>query len=117
MAKGGCRDDKSISSNLYVDPSTVHRIMKRFNESGGSVSKKEHPKDCRVLKLTKPVEAGNSTLNMLMHTSGAYLREVQEELSRVYGVNVHQSMLCQFLKKSGFTRQKMKIATARKDKQ
>ncbi|XP_065908973.1 uncharacterized protein [Dysidea avara] len=107
-------DDKSTASNLCVDPSTVFRIMKRFNASGGSVSKKEYPKDCRVLKLTKPVEA--VILNMLMHKPGAYLREVQEELSRVYGVNVHQSTLCQFLKKSGFTRQKMKIVSARQDK-
>ena len=107
-------DDKSIASNLCVDPSTVYRVVKRFNENGGSVSKKEYPKDCRVLKLTKPVEA--TILNILMQKPGVYLREMQEELSRVYGVDVHQSTLCQFLQKSGFSRQKMKIVATRQDK-
>ena len=34
----------------------------------------------------------------------------------MYGVNVHRSTLCQFLKKNGFIRHKMKIVTARQDK-
>ena len=105
-------DNKSISSNLCVDPSTVHRVIKRFNECG-SVNKKEYPNDCRVKKLITSAEL--IILNMVLQNPGVYLREIQEELSRVYGVDVHESTLCMFLKKSGFTRQKMKIVAARQD--
>ena len=43
-----------------------------------------------------------------------YLKEIQE-LSHVYGVDVHESTLCMCLKKSEFTRQKMKIVAAKQD--
>lgn len=105
-------DDRSIASNLCVDPSTVYRTVKRFNECG-SVSKKAYPKDCREKKLTKTVEM--IILNMLLHKPGTYLKEMQEELNVVYGVNVHESTLCVFLKKNGFTRQRMRIVAARQD--
>ena len=105
-------DNKSIS-NLCVDPSIVHRVVRQFNECA-SVSKKEYPKDCRVKKLT--ISAELIILNMVLQKPGVYLREIQEELSRVYGVDVHESTLCMFLKKSGFTRQKMKIVAARQVK-
>ena len=52
---------------------------------------------------------------MVLQKPGVYLREMREELSRVYGVDVHESTLCKFLKKSGFTRQKMKVVAARQD--
>ena len=53
-------------------------------------------------------------LNMVLQKPGAYLREIQEKLGRMYGVDVHESTLCKFLKKSGFTRQKMEIVAAGK---
>jgi len=40
---------------------------------------------------------------------------MQEDLNAVYGVDVHESTLCVFLKKNGFTRQRMKIVAARQD--
>ena len=48
-----------------------------------------------------------------------YLREIQEELghtySCAYSIDVHESTLCMFLKKSVFIRQKMKIVAATRD--
>ena len=105
-------DNKLFSSNLCVDPSMVNRVVKRFNECG-NISKKEYPKDCRKKKLTTSAEL--IILNMVLQKPGAYLREIQEELGHVYGVDVHESTLCKFLKKSGFTRQKMKMVAARQD--
>ena len=75
---------------------------------------KEYPKDCREKKLTTSAQL--IILNMVLQKPGAYLREIQEELGCVYGVDVHESMLCKFLKKSGFTRQKMKMVAARQDR-
>ena len=54
-------------------------------------------------------------LNMVLQKPGEYLREIQEELGHVCSVDVHESTLCMFLKKSGFTRQKMNIVAARQD--
>ena len=102
-------DNKLISSNLCVDPSTLHRVVKQFNEC----SKKEYPKDCKEKKLTTFVEL------IILNNYGAesvYLRETQEELGHTYScaqsINVHESTLSMFLKKSVFTRQKMKIVAA-----
>ena len=55
-------------------------------------------------------------LNMVLQKPGAYLREIQEKLGHVYAVDMHESTLCKFLKKSGFTRQKMKMVAARLDR-
>ena len=87
--------NESISPNLCVDPSTIH-IVTRFSECG-NVTKKDYPKDCRETKLTKYAEL--IILNMVLQKPGVYLREMQEELSCVYGVDVHESTLCKFLKK------------------
>jgi len=40
---------------FMTDLLTVYKIVKWFNENGVSVGKKECPKDCSVLKLTKPI--------------------------------------------------------------
>jgi len=54
-------------------------------------------------------------LNILLHKPDMYLKEMQEELNVVHGVNVYESALRVFLKKNGFTRQRMRIVAARQD--
>lgn len=114
-------DNKSISFNLCVqcvDPSTIHRVATRFKDSG-SVTKKAYPKNCRETKLTRSAEL--IILNMVLQMPGVYLREMQlpaflSDMRHMYGIDVHESTLCKFLKKSGFTRQKMKVVAARQDR-
>ena len=85
--------------------------LKRFDESG-SVSKRPYPDNCHTKKLSKFVE--QVILNLDLCNPGIFLREIKE-LSRVYHVEVYKSTLCIFLKRSGFTRQKMQMVAARQD--
>ena len=84
-------DVKTISANLGIDASTVCRIVKKFNETG-DVCKKKYPKDCRMKQLTKAIEL--IVLNLVINKPGIFLREIKEELSHVYGAEVHESTLC-----------------------
>ena len=54
-------------------------------------------------------------LNMVLCNPGIFLRELKDELSRVYDVEVQECTICIFLKRSGFTRQKMRMVAARQD--
>ena len=87
------------------------RVLKRFDESG-SVSKRPYPDNCHTKKLSKSVE--QVILNLVLCDPGIFLQEIKE-LSRVYHVEVHKSTLCIFLKRSGFTRQKIQMVAARQD--
>ena len=84
-------DNKSISSNLCVDTFTIHRVVSRFNKCGIVTNKlKIVSEDCRETKLTKSAEL--TILNMVLQKPGIYLREIQEEMTRVFGVDVHEQI-------------------------
>ena len=95
---------KDIANNLNIDISTVWRLIKLF-ETTGNVSKRPYPKGRRFKKLTDTVKL--LVLHLILEKPGMYLREVQKEVYTVTGVDVSDTSLYNFLKSSGFSRQKM----------
>ena len=77
------------------------------------VSKKPYPDDCHIKKLSTTVEL--IILNLVFCNPGICLRDVKEELNCVYD-KVQECTICIFLKRSGFTRQKMSGLDSRRDK-
>ena len=101
------RSYKDIAESLNVGKSTVLRNVALFEETG-DVHKRKCPPNAGTTKLTdlgKPI-----VLEVVISRPGIYLREVREELRQTTGTNVNESTICRFLKESGFTRQKMKLA-------
>ncbi len=105
LAEGSARTNIQIGENLSVDPSTVCRTLSVFKQTG-SVCKK-YPAERAFKKLTKPLQL--MILHLVLELPGIYLREISDELMRITGADVTESAICQFLHKSGFTRQKMKL--------
>ena len=99
-----------IAANLGVDAVTVWRAVKRVRLTGNV--KKAYP--CRpAYKITTAVQF--SVAHAVLRRPGIYLRELQWEIADEYGDYVSQSAICRFLHKSGFTRQKLKIAAQQRD--
>ena len=103
---------KDIANNLNIDISTVWRLIKLF-ETTGNVSKRPYPKGRRFKKLTDTVKL--LVLQLILEKPGMYLREVQKEVYTVTGVDVSATSLCNFLKCSGFSCQKMRIVAKQRD--
>ena len=98
---------KDVASNLGVDPATVSRVVTRFRETG-HVLKKSHPSRRVFRKLTMGVEM--MILHIVLRRPGIYLHEVARELNETLGAEVALSTICMFLKKCGFTRQKLRLS-------
>ena len=89
---------------------TVWRAVKHFRLTGDV--KKAYP--CRpAYKNTTAVQF--SVAHVVLRRPGIYLRELQWEIADECGEHVTQSAICRFLHKSGFTRQKLKIAAKQRD--
>ena len=104
-----------VACNLSVDPSTVQRVCKKF-ELVGTVEKKKyicsnHP----LKKLTKPVQF--VLLHLVLRRPGIYLTEIQQELFVQLGLKVSAALICNFLKKTNFTRKKMQLIAAQRDEE
>lgn len=99
------RTIKDISSNLCVSPSTVWRILERFdrigsvnattraNNQAGSL----HEHDIFIM------------IQLICSNPSIYLREIQIEMQSVTGTVVSASTICRALKKRGFTRKKLNL--------
>ena len=105
---------KDVATNLSVDISTVWRVIKLF-ENTGSVVKRPYPKGKRTKKLTDVVKL--LILHVVISRPGIYLREVQNKIYSLTAVNISATSLCNFLKTSGFSRQKMRIVAKQRDDQ
>ena len=103
---------KDVASNLGVDSATVSRIVTRFRETG-LVVKKSYPSRRAFRKLTTGVET--MILHILLRRPGIYLREVVGGLNDTLGAEVALSTMCMFLKKCGFTRQKLRLSAIQRD--
>ena len=95
---------QTVAFNLSVDPSTVHRITKQFELSGQVHKKKYSCVNHSVKKLSKSVQF--TVLQFMLQRPGIYLKEIQQELLWQFGLHISESSLCNFLKKSNFTRKK-----------
>ena len=64
-------------------------------------------------KLTTSVEV--IILTLVLSNPGIYHREIVREMKTTYNIDLHQSTICGFLTKSGFSQQKMIVG--RSDRQ
>ena len=103
---------QEIGLNLNVDASTVYRTVALFQQTG-SVTKRIYSKDRLQRKITPTVEL--IILNIVISKPGLLLYEIKNELQQDYGVELCESTICQFLHKSGFSRQKMVIIAKQRD--
>ena len=111
MAKASFKQE--AEDNLSVDESTVWRTIKLF-ELKGTVSKRPYPRR-KQKKMTDTVKL--LILNLIVDNPGIYLREVQDELYSLAGIDISITSICNFLKESGFTRQKMRKIARQRDYQ
>lgn len=100
---------RSIGRHLNVDPSPVCRIVHHFNITG-SVAPNSRPKpSSEGVIVSSTVQLIIFTLLLSKHR--IYLREMQENMQSVsvYGVKIDKSTICRYLKKCGFTRQRLRL--------
>ena len=103
---------RDIAANLGVDSATVCQTLARFRESG-TVSKKNHPVPRVFKKLTAPLEL--TILHLVLERPGIYLQEIASEFLDVMGAEISLSTICRFLRKVGFTRQRLRLAALQRD--
>ena len=103
---------EEIGRNLGVDPSTVQRTVCLFEETG-SVQKRRYPSGRVSRKVTPTVEL--ILLTLVVERPGILLRELQAKLHQIYEIDISLATICQFLRKSGFSRQKMTIIAKQRD--
>lgn len=101
-----------IANNLNIDVSTVYRISNKFKDCG-QVSKRIYPKGRSYRKITSSLEV--VILYLVLSRPGIYLREIAHELQTVYGASIHESTICKFLHKIGFSHQRLRIAALQRD--
>ena len=99
---------REIASNLHVDPSTVQRVVQRFEQSG-TVTKDAYPKGHNHPSqiLTEVDELFIIHLVLVLGRPSIYLREIQQELAETTGTAVSVPTLCDFLHKNGFSRKEL----------
>ena len=102
-----------ISKNLGVDKSTVQRTITLFKNTG-SVHKRPYPRERASRKLTPLAQM--FVLHLTLLKPGIYLHEIQKELEVSLQVETSLSTLCMFLRKSGFTRQRLRTVALQQDR-
>lgn len=103
---------KQVAVNLYIDVSTVNRIVHTF-EATGSVDKKSYESARSFRKITEPAKL--FIIYLVMDRPGVLLREIREELTSKLGITVTESAVCTFLHMAGFTRQRLKLYALQQD--
>ena len=104
---------KEIARNLSIDTSTACRIHRKFISSG-SVSKKLYPSGSRpTKKLTDTVQM--LILNIVVESPQLYLREIIARVLMYTGFELSPALLCGFLHKMNFSRQKMQMVARQRD--
>ena len=104
----------TIGRNLGVDASTVWRTVNTFRNTG-TVGTKKYPKPRSYSKFSTPVEL--TIIHTVLSKPGIYLKEIQTEVYLCTGVQLSVSSICKFLRRVGFTRQKMKLASIGRDEE
>ena len=101
-----------VAARLGVDPRTVRRITRKFKLTG-CLTKKHPVRSHPLRKLSSPVQF--NIANPILQRQGIYLHEIQHQILQDHGEQISASSICRFLQKSGFTRQKLKIAASQRD--
>jgi len=96
----------AMYQNLNADPSTVQRTVDRFMQTG-DVQKRSYPQNFGNAKL---IDIGKYLiLDWVIEKPGIYLGELKEELLQATGIDISESTICRYLRKWGFTRQKLSL--------
>ena len=103
---------RKVASNLGVDPSTVSRVVKRFQRTG-SVAKEKYNSSTLPRKLTDSVQF--LILQLVIERPGIFLHEIQTEVEHVLKLKLGLSTICQFLYEQGFSRQRIQLVARQRD--
>lgn len=103
---------KEIAANVNVDISTVKRVLHKFS-STGEVCKRPYPSEKAYRKINETVQ--HFILYLVLSKPGIYLREIVGEVNSVLGLDITESAACKFLKKAGFTHQKLATFALQRD--
>lgn len=95
---------REVGEKMCVDPSTVYRTAKLFEETG-TVSSIQGYREGPDKKLSTHDEI--VLLELVLEHPSMYLHELQNALLQSTGTNVSAATICRFLKKQGFSRKKM----------
>ena len=101
-----------IARRVKVDSRTVRRVIRRFQLTG-SIEKTTPVHSPLLRKLSLPLRY--KVADLILQRPGIYLRELQHQILQDHGEEISKSAICRFLQKSGFTRQKLKIAASQRD--
>ena len=94
---------EEVASRLSVDPSTVWRVVQRFEEHGTVDSCYTHegpPKTLTALDKFIILEA-------VTNRPAIYLCEIQRLVEQTTGTTISESAICRFLHKNNFSRKKL----------
>jgi len=90
----------------------VNRVLDLFVNTG-DVCKRPYPSERAYRKINEPVQ--HFILFLVLERPGIYLQEIVNEVNAVLGLDVTVSAVCKFLKRAGFTRQKLATFSLQRD--
>ena len=95
---------REIAERLSVDPSTVYRTGKLFEETGTVTSLQGyHENTCKNLSALDEI----ALLELVLEHPSMYLHELQNALVQAMGTDVSTATICRFLQNQGFSRKKL----------
>ena len=106
---------REIATNLNFDPSTVQRVVQRF-EVTGMVTNDPYPKGHNhpsqiLIKVDELL-----ITHLVLDRPSIYLHEIQKELAETTGTEISVPTLCNFLHKNDFFRKKLsRVALQRRE--
>ena len=105
-----------IAKNSYVDVSTVRRILNLFWTTG-DVQKRQYPSNAVKASQKLTDVAQLFIITLLLDRPGIFLQEIQTELDEQLGIEVTPSCICKFLRKNGFSRQRIYSYAIQRDEE
>ena len=91
----------------------LYLVSLQASDQLGLVLMKSHPSRRTFRKFTIGIEM--MILHLVLRRPGIYLHEIARELEETLGAEIALSTICMFLKKCGFTWQKLRISALQRD--
>ena len=102
----------AVAAKLNIDSSTVSRTVLLFHRTG-HVTKKRYDATNLPRELTETIQL--ILIQAVLERPGTMLHEIQSEIEYTTGTHLAPSTICQFLHKSGFSRQRMRLVATQRD--
>lgn len=103
---------KQVGERLSVDPATVSRTVRLFEETGTVCSIQGYHTE-RSQKLSSCDET--TILEAVMNEPSLYLHEIQQIVLTTTGSQISISTICKFLKNQRLTRKKLSFRALQRD--